>query len=133
MADLVFHKRTQFYWKMGLLAATTLALIPILYYQDQFATKIYLWFLIIVHLAGLVLVFWDVKKEDIAPDRRGLIGRTMGLLTMGVLLYFVTKGLPDGLGSTVFWFALFGSWALHTAGVLLLHIRTRREESLLQD
>lgn len=131
MAELVFHKRTQFYWKIALLGVTTIALIPILYFEHELGAKVYLWFLVIVHLLGLVLVFWHVDKEDIAPDRRGLVGRTMGLITMGVLLYFVSKGIGTGLGSTIFWFAFFASWLIHTAGVALMHIRTHREESQL--
>ncbi|MGB1698267.1 MAG: hypothetical protein ACPHK8_07695 [Thermoplasmatota archaeon] len=131
MAELVFHKRTQFYWKIALLGITTVALIPILYFEHELGAKVYLWFLVIVHLLGLVLVFWHVDKEDIAPDRRGLIGRTMGLVTMGVLLYFISKGIGTGLGSTIFWLAFFASWLLHTAGVALMHIRTRREAAKL--
>jgi hypothetical protein len=131
VADLIFHKRTQFYWKIALLGITTLALIPILYFEYQLGAQIYLWFLVVVHLLGLILVFWHVDKEDIAPDRRGLIGRTMGLLTMGVLLYFISGGIGTGLGSTIFWLAFFGSWALHTVGVALMHFRTAREAKIM--
>lgn len=125
-----FTDRKTFYWKVGLLAATTIGLIPILLWKDEMAATIYLVILAIIHIGGLFVVAIGVKRAQIAPDRRGLVIRLAGIAILIVLLYVVSKGLQNPALDFVFWGSLFSIWALHTAGLALLHIRGRREASV---
>lgn len=122
---LEFRHRARFVWKTTLLLVTFVALIPILLYRDVLGAKAYLWFLIVVHALGLVIFSWGVSRHDIAPTTRGFVGRLAGLLTVAALLYLASKGLTSAVGSAVFWGSLFALWAIHTAGLLLLHLRGR--------
>lgn len=124
-----FHSRAKFWWKQFLLLSTFLALIPILLYQSELGAKVYLWFLGIVHLVGTAIFIIGVKKEDIAPSRRGFWGRVAGLVTIGLLIYLASKGLQSEFGSWLFWGSLFAVWATHTVGLLLFHLRGRHEKS----
>ncbi len=127
---LEFHSRAKFWWKQGLLLVTFLALIPILLYRHALGANIYLWFLGVVHLIGTAIFIIGVKKEDIAPNKRGLWGRIAGLVTIALLIYLASQGLrPDDFGTAVFWWSLFLVWAIHTAGLLLLHLRGRHEKN----
>lgn len=122
-----FRKKAQFAWKVFTLLATFVALIPILYFQTELGAAVYLWFLVIVHVLGLVVFAVGVKKEDIAPSAWGFYGRLIGLAVTAGLLYWVSQGLNSQFGSVAFWWSLFGIWAIHTAGLALLHIRGRHE------
>ncbi len=124
-----FRHRARFLWKTTLLLVTFLALIPILLYQDVLGAKVYLWFLIIVHVFGLVVFSWGVTRNDIAPSTRGFLGRIAGLVTVAALLFLASKGLSTEFGTMFFWGSLFSVWAIHTAGLVLFHLRGRREAS----
>ncbi len=122
-----FRHRARFIWKTSLLLITFVALIPILLYQDVLGAKVYLWFLIIVHVLGLGIFSWGVSRQDIAPSTWGFIGRLIGLVTVSALLFLASKGLGSEFGSLLFWGSLFSLWAIHTGGLVLLHLRGRRE------
>lgn len=126
--SIVFHSRAKFWWKMGLLLVTFLALIPILLYQHVLGAKVYLWFLALVHVIGTAVFLVGVRKQDIAPTRRGLWGRVVGLVTIGALIYLASQGLQTEFGTALFWWSLFAVWAIHTLGLLLLHLRGRAED-----
>ncbi len=120
-----FRNKARFVWKTLTLLVTFLALIPILLFQHELGAEVYLWFLVLVHVIGLVVFSWGVAKEDVAPTKWGFMGRLIGLVSVGILLYFVSKGLNTDMGSLVFWGSLFGLWAIHSAGLLLFHLRGR--------
>ena len=121
-----FGNRRTFYWKTGLLAATTIALAPILLWKDVLAAQVYLVALAVVHVAGLAVIAIGAKRQDIAPGTRGLVIRLVGIAALIALLWLTAQGLTSTT-SLVFWSSLFGIWALHTAGLALLHLRGRRE------
>lgn len=123
---LAFGNRRTFYWKTGLLAATTLALAPILLWKDVLAAQVYLVALAAVHVAGIAVIAVGAKRQDIAPGLRGFVIRLVGILALVALLALAASGLTGTTG-TVFWSSLFAIWALHTAGLALLHLRGRRE------
>ncbi len=125
-----FTDRRRFYWKLALLAVTTVALVPILLLKDQGWATLYLWSLVAVHVGGVVIVVLGVKRAQIAPDTRGLVIRLVAIALLVALLYLASKGLQDPTLGLVFWGSLFAIWALHTAGLALLHIRGRREASV---
>lgn len=121
-----FRHKAKFVWKAVTLFITFAAVIPILLYQHEIGAQWYLAFLVAVHVIGLLVFGWGVAKEDIAPTTWGFVGRLIGLVSVGVLLYFVSKGVTDTpTGSAVFWGSLFGLWAIHTGGLLLVHLRGR--------
>lgn len=121
----MFAKQRQFLWKTALLAVTTLALIPILLYKSELAAVIYVVFLLVVHVAGLAVFLIGVRREDIAPSRRGLWLRLAGIAAAVLLLGLAAEGLRNEIRSAVFWASLFAIWGLHTAALSLLHIRGR--------
>ena|ERR1041385_964563 len=127
---LTFYNRRQFAWKVALLAATTIALVPILLLKDELAAKVYLVALAIVHVAGIVVIAIGTKRDHIAPDKRGLAIRLVAIAVLLALLGLAAKGLRTGTESFVFWGSLFAIWLLHTAGLALLHLRGRREVSV---
>src|SRR5688500_6013549 len=59
---LVFEDRRRFFWKTGLLAATTIALIPILLSKSEWAAQAYLVALVVVHVAGIFIVAIGVRR-----------------------------------------------------------------------
>ncbi len=121
-----FRHKARFVWKAITLFITIAAFIPILLYQHELGVKWYLGFLVGVHVLGLIVFGWGVSRQDIAPTTWGLVGRLIGLVSVGVLLYFVSKGVTDtSVGSVVFWASLFGLWAIHSGGLLLVHVRGR--------
>lgn len=122
-----FRHRARFVWKTALLLVTFLALIPILLYRDVLGAKVYLWFLVGVHAVGLVVFSWGVGRQDIAPSTRGFVGRLAGLAVVTALLYLASFGLKGAFGTALFWGSLFALWAIHTVGLVLLHLRGRRE------
>ncbi len=124
-----FRKRAQFIWKTFLLLVTFIALIPILLYQHVLGAQVYLWFLIGVHVLGLVIFSVGVTRQDIAPSTRGFVTRLIGLVAVAALLYLASKGLQSQFGSLLFWGTLFALWAIHSAGLLLLHLRGRDEKN----
>ena len=124
---LLFERRGQFAWKVALLLATTIALVPILLSKSEMAATVYLWVLVGVHLAGLAIIAIGVKRHHIAPDTRGLVIRLVGIALLVALLYLASKGLRTSVEGLLFWGSLFAIWALHTLGLALLHIRGRRE------
>lgn len=125
-----FQRRGQFAWKVGLLLATTIALIPILLMKNEWAAQAYLWILVAIHVIGLVIIAVGVKRHHIAPDLRGLVIRLVGIVLLVGLLFLASKGLRTDVAGFVFWGSLFAIWALHTVGLALLHIRGRREMSV---
>ena len=127
---LTFERRGQFAWKVGLLAATTIALIPILLLKHEWAAQAYLWILVAVHVAGLFIIGIGVKRSHIAPDTRGLVIRLTAIVLLVALLYLVSKGLQTSAEGLLFWGSLFAIWFLHTAGLALLHIRGKRENAV---
>ncbi len=122
-----FRKKRLFWTKSALLAATTVALIPILLWKHELAAALYVAFLALVHLVGLVVFAVGVKRHDIAPTRHGLLIRIVGLGVAVVLLYMVSKGLQTATQGALFWGSLFSIWAIHTGALTLLHIRGREE------
>ncbi len=121
-----FRHKAKFVWKSATLLITFAAAIPILLFQHAIGATWYLAFLVAVHVIGLVVFGWGVAKDDIAPTTWGFVGRLIGLVTVGVLLYFISKGVTDTpVGSAIFWGSLFGLWFIHTAGLLLVHLRGR--------
>ncbi len=122
-----FRKKAQFAWKVFTLFITFLALIPVLLFQSQLGAQVYLWFLVIIHILGLVIFAIGVKKEDIAPSKWGFYGRIIGLVVTGGLLYWASQDLTSQWGSAAFWWTLFLVWAIHTGGLALLHIRGKHE------
>jgi hypothetical protein len=122
-----FRHRARFWWKTGLLAATTLALIPILLYESAIGAQWYLWFLLTVHVFGLGVFAWGVSRHDIAPSTWGFAARVAALVIVVALLFLASKGLQSTVGTAVFWGSLFAIWALHTGGLALLHLRGARE------
>lgn len=129
-ARMTFERRGTFAWKVALLAATTIALIPILLAKNELAATIYLWVLVAVHVGGLFIVAIGVKRHHIAPDKRGLYSRLAGIAVLVALLYLASKGLQTSTEGWIFWGSLFAIWALHTAGLALLHIRGKRENAM---
>lgn len=129
-ARVTFERRGQFAWKATLLAATTVALIPILLSKNAIAATIYLWVLVAVHVLGLFIIGIGVKRHHIAPDRRGLYSRLAGITALVALLYLASKGLQTSVEGWLFWGSLFAIWLLHTAGLALLHIRGKRENAM---
>ncbi len=125
-----FTDRKRFYWKVALLAATTIALVPILLLKDQGLADLYLWVLVAVHVGGVFIVVIGVKRQQIAPDARGLVIRLVAIALLIGLLYISSLGLRNATLDWVFWGSLFAIWALHTAGLALLHIRGSREAAL---
>jgi hypothetical protein len=128
---LTFERRGQFAWKVGLLLATTIALIPILLSKHELAATIYLWILVVIHVAGLFIIGIGVKRDHIAPNKRGLYSRLIGIALLIALLYLASKGLQSSVEGWLFWGSLFAIWALHTVGLALLHIRSRSENAAL--
>ena len=124
---LTFERRGQFAWKVGLLLATTIALVPILLSKNEMAARAYLWILVAIHVVGLAIIGIGVKRHHIAPDTRGLAIRLVGIAVLTSLLYLASKGLQGSVEGTLFWGSLFAIWALHTLGLALLHVRGRRE------
>lgn len=124
---VTFQRPGQFAWKVGLLLATTIALVPILLMKSEWAAQVYLWALVAVHVVGLFVIAIGVKRHHIAPDRRGLVIRLVGIAMLVALLYLASKGLRSDVEGFLFWGSLFAIWALHTLGLALLHIRGRRE------
>lgn len=123
-----FTRRRQFVWKTVLLAATTLSLVPILLMKSEEAAMWWLIALIVVHVVGIAILIAGTKRHHIAPDRRGLAYRVVAIVILSALLYLLGKGVTKyQVGDIVFWGILFAIWAAHTAGLLLLHVRTRRE------
>jgi ABC-type transport system involved in cytochrome c biogenesis permease component len=127
---LVFTDRATFLWKTTLLAVTTVALVPILLWQHELAAKVYLWALVVVHVAGIFVVGIGVRRHQIAPDRRGLYIRLLAIAILIALLYLAAQGLEGKVGGVLFWGSLFAIWALHTLGLVLLHLRSQREQRL---
>ena len=124
---ITFERRGQFAWKTALLLATTVALIPILLLKSAWAAQVYLIVLVVVHVVGLGIIAVGVKRTHIAPDRRGLVIRLVGIALLIGLLYLASKGLQTSAQDFLFWGSLFAIWALHTVGLALLHIRSGRE------
>ena len=127
MPRITFERRGQFAWKSALLLATTVALIPILLLKNAWAAQVYLAILVAVHVAGLAIIAVGVKRTHIAPDRRGLVIRLVGIAFLVALLYVASKGLRTSAEDLLFWGSLFAIWALHTVGLALLHVRSGRE------
>lgn len=123
---LSFGNRRRFYWKSAILAATTVALAPILLWKDEMAAMVYLVALTLVHVAGVVVIAVGAKRQDIAPGTRGLVIRLVAIAILVALLWLAAQGLTSGT-SALFWTSLFAIWALHTGGLALLHLRGRRE------
>jgi len=127
---MTFERRGQFAWKVTLLAATTIALIPILLSKNAWAAQAYLWVLVVVHVAGLFIIGVGVKRHHIAPDARGLLIRLVAIVLLVGLLYLASQGLRSSAEGLLFWGSLFTIWLLHTAGLALLHIRGKRENAV---
>ncbi len=122
-----FGERSKFWWKTSLLAATTLLVVPILAWQHEAAATLYLAFLVFVHVAGIAVFAWGLRRDHIAPTARGLWVRAGGLVFFIAMLAWVAKGLQTGLSSWLFWLSLFGVWAVHTAALLMMHVRSPNE------
>ena len=129
-AKMTFERRGQFAWKVALLAVTTVALIPILLSKNEWAAQVYLWILVAIHVVGLFIIGAGVKRHHIAPDKRGLVIRLVGIAVLIGLLYLASKGLQTSAEGFLFWGSLFAIWLLHTAGLALLHIRGGRENAV---
>lgn len=128
--QFTFQRGKQFAWKVALLAATTIALVPILLWKHELAATVYLVALVVVHIAGVAVIGIGAKRHHIAPDKRGLYSRLGGIAVLIALLYLASKGLQTSAEGWIFWGSLFAIWALHTAGLALLHIRGKRENAL---
>jgi succinate-acetate transporter protein len=118
---LALAKPRQFAFKTLLLATTTLALAPVVLWKSALATQVYLGALVVIHVVALVIFARGVQRKDIAPTRFGLFWRVVGLAVMVALLTMI-RLVPD---SPLFWPSLLGIWAVHTAGLSLLHLRAQ--------
>lgn len=127
---LVFGDRRKFYWKVAILLVTTVALVPIMLYKDQLWSGIYLVFLAIVHVGGIVVIVVGTKRHQIAPTRSGLLWRLAALAVILALLGLLASGVNTSVASFTFWGSLFAIWALHTGGLAILHIKGQRENAL---
>ena len=125
--DVKVELNEKFAWKSALLLATTVALIPILLLKHAWAAQVYLVILVVIHVVGLAIIAIGVKRTHIAPDRRGLVIRLVGIAFLIGLLYVASKGLQTSTEDLLFWGSLFAIWALHTVGLALLHVRSGRE------
>lgn len=112
-------------WKSALLLVTTIALIPIILYQEQIWANAYVIFLIVVHAIGLVVFLWGVKARDLLG--KGFAIRIAGLAILTALIYLASKGVQSSLESSIFWISLGAIWLLHTGGLFLLHVRGQRD------
>jgi hypothetical protein len=119
--SLEFAKPKEFAWKTALLAITTVAIAPVVLWKDALAAQVYLGALVVIHVGALVVFARGVQKKDIAPTPFGLFWRVTGLAVMIALLATI-KLVPD---SPWFWPTLGAIWALHTAGLALLHVRAK--------
>jgi len=124
-----FYQRRQFFLKTALVAATTLAFVPILLYQAEGAALVAITLLIAAHFAGAAVIAYGVRRQQIAPDRRGMVSRLAAITVLVLLIWLAATGLTSPLSSGLFWGSLFAIWALHTVGLLLLHVRSRREQA----
>ncbi|MHB8633702.1 MAG: hypothetical protein ACYDBQ_07040 [Thermoplasmatota archaeon] len=129
-ASWVFGERRRFAWKTALLALATLSLVPILLFQARLWGGLYVAALALVHISGVAIIVVGTRKHQIAPDRRGLMIRLVGIGILVALLALAAKGVETPVGGAIFWGALFAIWALHTAGLALLHVKGRREAAL---
>lgn len=112
-------------WKSALLLLTTIALIPIILYQERIWAHAYVAFLVVVHIIGLIIFLWGVKKHDLLG--KGMLVRVAGLVILTALLYIASKGVQTSLESGIFWVSLAAIWLLHSGGLFLLHVRGQRE------
>lgn len=112
-------------WKSALLLITTIALIPIILYQEKIWANAYVIFLIVVHAIGLIVFLWGVKARDLLG--KGFAVRIGGLAILTALIYLASKGVQSSLESSIFWISLAGIWLLHTGGLFLLHVRGQRD------
>jgi hypothetical protein len=117
--SLIFAKKRQFAWKTTLLAAVSLGLGVVVLSKEAVVAQLYLGLLVAVHVAGLAMFAIKVDRRDIAPSRFGLLWRATGLAVMLALLTLI-RLQPD---SAVFWPSLGAIWAIHTAGLSVLHLR----------
>jgi hypothetical protein len=117
--SVAFAHRRQFAWKTALLALITLALAPVVLWKHALAAQAYLVLLVVVHVSALAVFVVRTRREDIAPSPFGLFWRAVGLAVAVALLTMIRL---DG-ASPWFWPSLAGIWAVHTAGLSVLHIR----------
>lgn len=121
MESLTFAKPKQFAWKTALLAIVTVALAPVVLWRHELAAQVYLGALVVIHVGALVIFVRGVQRKDIAPSAFGLFWRATGL-AVAVALLASLRLVPD---SPLFWPTLVGIWAVHTAGLALLHVRAK--------
>ncbi len=124
------RERRLFLAKATFLLITTLALVPIMVLQSALGGAIYVGFLVIVHVVGLAVFAYGLRRQHFGVSLRGLTIRIGGLVLLTGLLYLASKGLTTGLSSAVFWISLIAIWALHTAGAAMLHLMPERRDSL---
>lgn len=117
--SIAFAKKRQFAWKSAVLAVVSLGLGVVVLSKHAFAAQLYLSLLVIVHVAGLALFALRVERRDLAPSWFGLFWRLTGLAVMLALLTMI-RLQPD---SPYFWPSLGAIWAIHTAGLSVLHLR----------
>lgn len=108
-------------WKTVLLAASTLAFVPVLLSKSAMAGAIYVAALVAVHVIGLVVIV-AASGKSLWADKRGLLWRLGGIALLSVLLAIVGKGLTTTTGA-LFWGTLILVWALHTVGAVIFHVR----------
>ena len=111
-------------WKVAILAVTTLAFVPVLLSRNEHAGTWYVAALVAVHVAGLAVLLWKTPKGTWNLRDPAMWLRIAALGILALLLSWVGKGLTEASG-TMFWLLLAGIWLLHTAGVVLLHLRGR--------
>ncbi|MGH2671089.1 MAG: hypothetical protein ACRDH5_18590 [bacterium] len=119
--SLAFAKKRQFAWKTALLAAITLALVPVMFSKSALAAQAYVVALVAIHLGALAVFAKGVQRKDLAPSRFGLFWRATGLAVMVALLMMIRLDVA----SAWFWPSLLSIWGVHTAGLTLLHVRAK--------
>jgi hypothetical protein len=117
--SVTFAHKQRFAWKSALLAALTLALAPVVLWKHALAAQLYLGLLVAIHVGALGVFIVRTRREDIAPSAFGLFWRAVGL-AVAVALLTMLRLVPD---SPWFWPSLAGIWAVHSAGLALLHVR----------
>lgn len=111
-----------FFKKLLLLCLATLALVPLIYYKLSIPAFLYLAFLLVIHIAFLVLYLAKVDWRSLVSNKTSLILRLVGVLFFAFLL-MVLKYVGDPIW-VLFNIAL--AFTIHIFILLLLMVTVHR-------